>query len=56
MSTTTHHRKVGMKVRLPDAGDVTILSMEDGYEYGSAVTYITGINTLGQTVTRWVYR
>ena len=65
MSTTTTQayasdrnvtHRIGMTVHLPDGGSVKLLSKTEGFEYGAPVWYFTGINDLGQTVTRWVYR
>lgn len=48
--------QIGQTVRLPDGPTVKLTEIAEGVEYGSAVLYLTGINSLGQSITRWVAR
>lgn len=54
MNTTTY--RLGQRVTLPDGPTVTITNIAEGVEYGEIVWYLTGTNSLGQSVTRWVRR
>lgn len=45
---------LGSRVNLPDCGTVTVTAVTEGIEYGDPVWYVTGVNSLGQTVTRWI--
>lgn len=48
--------EIGCRVMLPDSGEVTVTAVTTGVEYGDPVWYVTGRNSLGQFVTRWVRR
>jgi len=54
--TTNQTIRIGSKVKLPDGPTVTVTAINEGIEYGDPVLYVTGINSLGQTVTRWIRR
>jgi hypothetical protein len=47
---------IGQTVRLPDGPTVKLTEIAEGVEHGLAIFYLTGINSLGQSVTRWVAR
>jgi hypothetical protein len=45
---------IGQRITLPDGPTVTLTKITEGVEYGDKVHYLTGINSLGQEITRWV--